>query len=206
FNATASLVEGPSLLIMYFAVALPLVIGLVVFVVRQLFREGRLIRERLVDYVRVGWLEPDDPVRLSRLRTRTRALWHAAFRGPDTFVATVRLQRALTELAYLRDAITRGLVDDAGLAREKLLLERVRAVRGRAILAPEGRAAYPSLRRRPRAVPAYAPASYPGPAGIGGNYPAPVLPAGVSSAATAPLGQTATQYSEVDPNWKPPGE
>ena len=25
-------------------------------------------------------------------------------------------------------------------------------------------------------------------------------------AASAPLGQTATSYSEVDPKWKPPGE
>jgi hypothetical protein len=67
--------------------------------------------------------------------------------------------------------------------------------------------------RRTRAIGAYAPASYPGPAGLGGNYPAPTafpapvgLPQGASAAATVPLGQTATQYSEVDPNWKPPGE
>ncbi len=62
---------------MYLFVALPLVIGLIVFVVRQLFREGRLIRERLVDYVRVGWLPEGDPAALARLRTRLRALWHA---------------------------------------------------------------------------------------------------------------------------------
>lgn len=206
FNATASLISGPNLLIMYVAVALPLVIGLIVFVVRQLFAEGKLIRERLVDFVRVGWLEPGDPPALSRLRTRLRALWHAAFRGPDTFVATLRLQRALTELAYLRDAVTRGLVDTAGLSRERVLLARVRELRARAVVQPEGRAAYPSLRRRaPQAIPGYAPASYPGPAGLGGNYPAPVPASGVPAAATAPLGQTAVSYSEVDPNWKPPG-
>jgi len=207
FNATASLVQGPSLLIMFFAVALPLVIGLIVFVVRQLLREGQLIRERLTDFVRVGWLEPEDPPALSRLRTRLRALWHALFLGPDIFLATLRLQRALTELAYLRDAMTRGLVDAAGLSREKLLLARVRVLRGRAILQPEGRAAYPSLRRRAAqpVIAPYAPASYPGPAGLGGNYPAPVPAPGVPAAATAPLGQTAVSYSKVDPNWKPPG-
>jgi RsiW-degrading membrane proteinase PrsW (M82 family) len=207
FNATASLVQGPSLLIMYLVVAMPLVIGLIVFVVRQLLSEGRLIRERLVDFVRVGWLEPEDPAALSRLRTRLRALWHAVFLGPDAFWATLRLQRAMTELAYLRDAMTRGLVDSAGLVREKVLLARIRAVRPSAVIQPEGRAAYPRLRRRPAMAPAgYAPASYPGPAGIGGNYPAPAVPAGVPYSATAPLGQTATQYSEVDPNWKPPGQ
>jgi NADPH:quinone reductase-like Zn-dependent oxidoreductase len=38
----------------------------------------------------------------------------------------------------------------------------------------------------------------------GGNYPAP--PIQTHPGAAAPLGQTATQYSEVDPTWKPPGQ
>jgi protease PrsW len=213
FNTTASLVSGPSLTFIYIGVALPLVVGLIIFIVRQLFREGRLIRERLTDYVRVGWLAESDPPALSRLRTRLRALWHAIFLGPETFLATIRLQRAVTELAYLRDAMTRGIVDQTGVVREKALLATIRAVRGQAVIAPEGRAPYPSFRRRPAELPGYAPAGFPGPAGLSGNYPAPsAFPAptnasgGAPSAGTAPLGQTATQYSEVDPNWKPPGE
>ena len=122
FNSTASLVSGTNLLLIYLFVALPLVVGLIVFVVRQLFREGRLIRQRLTDYTRVGWLDAEDPAALSRLRTRLLALVHAIVQGPDTFLDTIRFQRAATELAYLRDAIARGLVDDAGLAREKILL------------------------------------------------------------------------------------
>jgi len=213
FNTTASLVSGPSLMFIYIGVAIPLAVGMIIFIVRQLFREGRLIRERLTDYVRVGWLAESDPVALSRLRIRLRALWHAVFLGPDAFLATIRLQRAVTELAYLRDAMTRGIVDRTGVVREKTLLARIRAVRGQAVVSPEGRAAYPSLRRQPAALPAYAAASFPGPAGLGGNYPSPsAFPAptnasgGVASVGAAPLGQTATQYSEVDPNWKPPGE
>jgi RsiW-degrading membrane proteinase PrsW (M82 family) len=209
FNTTASLVSGPSLLYMYLGVALPLVIGLVVFIIRQLLREGRLIRDRLVDYVRVGWLPEGDPAALSRLRTRTKAVWHALFLGPQELLATLRMQRAVTELAYLRDAMVRGLVDQAGVRREKTLLARIRSLRSLAVTQPEGRAAYPSLRRRRAAdaIAGYAPASYPGPAGLGGNYPAPVPVApGVPAAAAVPLGQTATQYSEVDPTWKPPGE
>ncbi|GAA1431407.1 hypothetical protein GCM10009616_18450 [Microlunatus lacustris] len=214
FNTTASLTQGRSQLFVYLFVALPLVIGAVVFVVRQLFREGRLIRDRLVDYVRVGWLPEGDPAALSRLRTRSKAVWHALFLGPQPLLATLRMQRAVTELAYLRDAMVRGLVDQAGVQREKLLLARIRELRALAITQPEGRAAYPRLRRRRQAAAAvggYAPASYPGPAGIGGNYPAPAMtapavPPGVPPSAAAPLGQTATQYSEVDPTWKPPGE
>jgi RsiW-degrading membrane proteinase PrsW (M82 family) len=210
FNATASLVSGRNLLFIYLGVALPLVIGGIVFVVRQLFREGRLIRERLVDYVRLGWLPEGDPPALSRLRTRMRALWQAVFLGPESFFATVKVQRSLTELAYLRDAMARGLVDSIGMQREKLLLARVHELRSRAVIQPAERAEYPALRRpallrRGAQAPlAYAPPSYPGPAGIGGNYPAPTAVPGVPVSATVPLGQTATQYSEVDPNWKPP--
>ena len=83
------------------------------------------------------------------------------------------MQRAVTELAYLRDAMTRGLIDDTGLARERDVLAIIRAVRGRAIVQPEGRAAYPSFRRQPAPISGYAPPSFPGPAGLGGNYPAP---------------------------------
>ncbi len=220
FNTSATLLQGQNLLFVYLGVAVPLVIGVVVFVVRQLFREGRLIRARLGDYVRLGWLLEGEPAAYSRLRTRLRALWHALFIGPAVLLATVRMQRAVTELAYLRDAMTRGLVDRGGVAREKTLLARIRELRPLAVSRPEGRAPYPALRRARRATPAYAPSSYPGPAGIGGNYPAPVGPgypppnavgpperlAGAPVAASAPLGQTATQYSEVDPTWKPPGE
>jgi protease PrsW len=214
FNTTASMMQGGNLLFIYLVVALPLVIGMIIFVVRQLFREGRLIRERLTDYVRLGWLPETDPEALSRLRTRLRALWHALFEGPSTFLATIRMQRAVTELAYLRDALTRGLIDQTGRVREKELLAKIRAIRRDAVVLPEGRAAYPSLRRRGAgALPSYAPASYPGPAGLGGNYPAPTafpappgLPQAASAAPSAPLGQTAVQYSEVDPSWKPPGE
>jgi protease PrsW len=214
FNTTASLMQGSNVLFIYLAVALPLVIGMIIFIVRQLFREGRLIRERLTDYVRLGWLPETDPMAMSRLGTRLRALWHALFEGPYTFLATIRMQRAVTELAYLRDALTRGLIDQTGRVREKELLARIRAIRREAVVLPEGRAAYPSFRRRRTGlIEAYAPPSYPGPAGLGGNYPAPIafpaptgLPQGASASAYVPLGQTATQYSEVDPSWKPPGE
>ena len=94
FNTAASLLSTRQQLIVLLFVAIPLVLGLVGYVVRQLFSQGRLVRTRLGDYVRVGWLEPDDPQPLSRLRTRLRALWHALFRGPATFLATLRLQRA----------------------------------------------------------------------------------------------------------------
>ena len=78
-----------------------------------------------------------------------------------SFLATIRLQRAVTELAYLRDAMTRGLVDQTGVVREKALLAKIRAVRGQAVISPEGRAPYPSFRRQPVDAPRVRPAELP---------------------------------------------
>ena len=200
FNTVSSFVSGTQLLMMYIFLAVPAVIAMITFIVRQEFREGRLIRDRLTDYARVGWLPEGDAKPMSRLRTRVRAIWQSTFLGPDAFVATVKMQRAETELAYLRDAMTRGLVDDAGQLREKALLATIRSVRGRAVIQPERRAAYSNLTDlfgRRRTTPAYAPPQYPGPAGLGGSLPAPGV---------APIGPASTQLSEVNPNWKPPGE
>ena len=207
FNTAASLLSTRQQLFVLIFVAVPLVLGLAGYVVRQLFVQGRLVRTRLGDYVRVGWLEPEDPQPLSRLRTRTRALWHALFAGPATFLATNRLQRAVTELAYLRDSMDRGLVDAAGQRRERVLLATIRTLRPQAVITPVGRPTYPWQRlrrgaRRQAAVAGYPLPAFPGPAGLGGSYPAPGAPHGAPGA----LGQTATRYSEVDPSWKPPGE
>ena len=207
FNTAASLLSTRQQLFVLIFVAVPLVLGLAGLIVRSLFKEGRLIRTRLGDYVRVGWMEPDDPQPLSRLRTRTRALWHALFAGPTTFLATLRFQRAVTELAYLRDSMDRGLVDAAGQRRERVLLATIRTLRPRAVITPVGRATYPwqRLRRGSRsqaAVAGYPLPAFPGPAGLGGSYPSP----GAPQATPGALGQTATRYSEVDPSWKPPGE
>ncbi|MBO0810742.1 MAG: PrsW family intramembrane metalloprotease [Microlunatus sp.] len=200
FNTISSFVSGTQLLMMYIFIALPALIAMITFIVRQEFREGRLIRDRLTDYARVGWLPETDVVPMSRLRTRLRAIWQSIFLGPAAFVATFRVQRAETELAYLRDAMTRGVVDDAGQLREKVLLATIRAQRGQAVIQPARRAAYYKVKEafsRRRTAPSYAPPQYPGPAGLGGSLPAP---------GQAPIGPAATQLSEVDPNWKPPGE
>ncbi len=210
FNTSATLFQGTQLVIVYVTVALPLVAAYVVFVIRQLFVQGRLIRERLTDYSRVGWLPESDAVAFSKLRTRRKALWHALWLGPYALWSTISMQRSVTELAYLRDAMSRGLVDQAGLAREKFLLGRIRDLRSRAQIQPVGRAPYPRLRRRSQSgALSYAPASYPGPAGLGGNFPA--VPGGGpdrtpgSGPGSAPIGPAAVQYSEVNPEWKPPG-
>ena len=193
FNSQATFASGPGRLLIYWLVAVPMVISAVTYVVRQVFREGALIRERLTDYARMGWLSEVDALVFSRQRLRWWAVMVAATRGWRVLLDTISLQRALTELAYLRDAEVRGLVDEAARLRSRELLQQAHALRGRAIDDPRGlRLSLPRLRRqRPLD---YVPPSAPGPAGLSGNWPAP---------GAAPLGSP--QYSAVDPRWGPPG-
>ena len=152
-----------------------------------MFVEGRRVRARLDDYVRFGWLPESDATVFSRQRSR----WRAATWGWRTLVDTVLLQRTLTELAYLRDAQVRGLVDTAGDARARHLLDRAHALRATAIADPRGsKMQLPklSLRRRLRGVEPGPPAEPPA--------PVPAAPG------AAPLGSQ--QYSPVDPRWGPP--
>lgn len=192
FNSQASLAGEAQRLLIYFVVALPMVLSGVVYVARQVGREGRLIRERLADYTRMGWLPASDPVVFARQRTRWWAALVALTRGWTVFLATLRLQRALTELAYLRDAEVRGIVDDAARHRAKELLAEAASLRGLAIDDPRGLKPILPRFRRP-ALQAYPPPSHPGPAGLGGNWPAPTGP---------PVGSAS--YSPVNPTWGPP--
>lgn len=188
FNSQASLSQGTSQLIMYWAVAVPLLLSAVIWVIRQVLAQSKVIRVRLADYVAVGWLRADDPMLFGRLRTRWRALAVALTRGGRCFLATRDLQRTLTELAYLRDAQVRGVVDQAGDERAHELILRADRVRPLAIVDPRGlKLNLPRLRRRRQ--PDFPPPQYPGPAGLGGSWPAPT--------------GTPTQ-SAVDPKWGPP--
>lgn len=192
FNSQATLSEGTSQLFMYWAVAVPLLLSAVIWMVRQVLAQGKLMRTRLLDYVAMGWLRPDDPQLFGRLRTRWRALMIATTRGWRSLRATYALQRTMSELAYLRDAEVRGVVDQTGNERAKELLERSRSLRSLAIDDPRGlKLDLPRLRRR--AGLDYPPPSYPGPAGLGGSWPAP------TGAPVAP------KYSAVNPKWGPPG-
>jgi hypothetical protein len=192
FNSQASLSQGNAQLWMYWGVAIPLVLSAVVWMVRQVLAQGKLLRTRLDDYVRMGWLRPADPHLMGRLRTRWHARAVAITRGWRCFLATRELQRTLTELAYLRDAEVRGLVDQTGGARAHELIGRARDARSTAIDDPRGlKLNLPRLRRRQQLD--FPPPAYPGPAGLGGSWPAPT---------GTPVGSP--RYSAVDPKWGPP--
>ena len=193
YNSQAGLNSEQGQLLLYVLVALPLVLTAVIYVVRQIFKQGRLLATRLGDYAQLGWLPETDPLVFAKQRLRWWAVMVAATRGWRIFAATVRLQRVLTELAYLRDGQVRGLYDEAGTVRARYLVEQAAQLRGVAIDDPRGLKL--SLPRFRRAQPVgYSPPSYPGPSGIGGNWPAPV--------GQPPIGSPG--YSAVDPKWGPP--
>jgi len=193
FNSQVSLNNGLGQRILYIVVALPMVLGAAIYVVRQVLAQGKVLANRLGDYAQLGWLPASDPVVFARQRLRWWAVMVAATRGWKVFSATVRLERTLTELAYLRDGQVRGIYDEAATVRARYLVEQAKGLRGVAIDDPRGlKLSLPRL-RRPRPV-TYVPPSYPGPAGIGGNWPAPV--------GQPPIGSPG--YSAVDPTWGPP--
>jgi hypothetical protein len=201
FNTVASIVPQSSQLLMYFTIAVPLVLGVAGFAVSQVFRERKLIGERLTDYVRMGWLPADyrggsPPLAAAPAGTGAVAQQHDRH---------VRFGAGGDRTAYLRDSIDRGLVDQAGLWRERELFFEIRELRARGAL-DDATGLRPYLRRpRPQAVPDYPPPAFPGPDGLGGNYAAaPPAPAGRPAPGGSPLGSSGTQYSAVDPRWGPP--
>ncbi|WP_052462595.1 PrsW family intramembrane metalloprotease [Nigerium massiliense] len=172
----------------------PLVLAFVLWVVRQLLAEGRRIDARLGDYVRLGWLPQADAEVFGRHRSRWWAALVGLSHGWRTFVATLRLQRAMTELAYLRDAQVRGTVDATGDLRARELIDRVRQLRPDAISDPRGMKLHlPKIqwpwRRRRRVQQGWAP-------------PRDMQPVGSGYAPPSAVGSP--QYSPVDPRWGPP--
>lgn len=100
-------------------------LGVLVVVVYLIFRyvhQTRNIRARLTELVQLGWLKESDPQQFSRIFGRWRMVVSAFLRGPRVFMATLRLQRILTELAYVRDAELRGTVDAMAIERERDLV------------------------------------------------------------------------------------
>lgn len=199
FNGVASSGQpGVALLVPLMLVAYPLVITVTVFTVRQVLAQRRVMTDRLGDYVRLGWLPESDLRAVSGLWTRIKILWQGLWAGH--LWSTWMLQRALTELAYLRDSMARGLIDEAGLVREKQLLFRARTLRLKAVSTPMRETSYPwnrwwARRQRRRNQ---------GAAQLSQSWapPGAQQPQGPASIGV-PI-TSAVQYSAVDPRWRPP--
>jgi RsiW-degrading membrane proteinase PrsW (M82 family) len=119
----------------YFAVMIPIFLGMVGYSLWLRAGEGRLAERVLPEYVRAGWLSPPEVATLGTIGRRLSARqWAKRVAGQEGAKAMSAYQFDLTRLALLRDGMWRGLNVgpndlDATLAEERRLLESISAYR-----------------------------------------------------------------------------
>ena len=136
FNGFSSVLPMAALKNLWY-VALAIVASVVIFVAIRMMREGKMVRNRLEDYVKAGWLPESDADTLSALRRRQWAGLVALSHGPRRWWHTLEFLRTGTDLAYLRDAVVRGLEDDPG-TRQIQLIDRLNSLRPMAVTVARG--------------------------------------------------------------------
>ncbi|WP_343971178.1 PrsW family intramembrane metalloprotease [Kribbella koreensis] len=129
WNGGASLSGGGGFLIVYLFLMFPIFIAMFIFALVMRSREGQMIASRLYDYVRFGWLAPQDVPLIATLRGRKALRQNAKRYGPQAAAAAKAFQQTATELAYLRDKIVRQVIGPDALVTEKELLDELRARR-----------------------------------------------------------------------------
>jgi protease PrsW len=102
--------SGYVLLYGYFAVMVPIFLGMVGFTLWLRSSEGRIVLRILPDYVHAGWLAPPEVAALGTLRRRLSArLWAKRVAGDAGVKAMRAFQFDATRLALLRDGMRRGI-------------------------------------------------------------------------------------------------
>ena len=129
WNGGASWAGGGGFITVYLFLMVPIFIGMVVFALVMRSREGQMIASRLYDYVRFGWLVPQDVPLIATLRGRKALRQNAKRYGVQAEAAAKAFQQNATELAYLRDKIVRQVIGPEALVTEKHLLDELRARR-----------------------------------------------------------------------------
>ncbi|WCC79358.1 PrsW family intramembrane metalloprotease [Cutibacterium equinum] len=155
FNGFSSVLPVAALKKLWY-IALGIVASVVVFVIIRMVREGTMIRNRLEDYVKAGWLPESDADTLCSLPRRKWAAMVALSQGPRRWWNTLKFLRTGTNLAYLRDEIVRGLDDDPG-TRQIQLINDMNALRPIAVTVARGaklsKPRLPAFLRRRHAAP-----------------------------------------------------
>jgi hypothetical protein len=152
----------------------PIFIAMFIFALVMRSREGQMIASRLYDYVRFGWLAPQDVPLIATLRGRKALRQNAKRYGPQAAAAAKAFQQNATELAYLRDKIVRQVIGPDALVTEKQLLDELRERRPSVPFPPMpafAQAVVPQYQGAPQQYPVGAPqgavggSQYPGPQG-----------------------------------------
>lgn len=127
--ATLSINNGLIILYGYFAVFMPIFLGMLGLVLWTRSWEGRLAERVLPAYAAAGWLSPPEVATLGTLGRRLSARRWAKRVAGDAGLAAMRgYQFAATRLALLRDGMERGVRADnlpAAVAEEQRLLTAI---------------------------------------------------------------------------------
>jgi len=185
FNWQSSIISEDQLIPLLVIIAWPIVAIVAVRVAISSVRQGRTVAHRLGDYVTMGWLPASYPAALSTLRRRAWTLVMSLWHGHP--VRTWVLQTRATELALLREAVTRGTVDAGGLWREHQLINEIASLARRgAVVDGRGlRPYWPWNARRRRSLSTRIPSH--------GMIDKPPMALG-----------SKLKYSASDPRWGPP--
>jgi RsiW-degrading membrane proteinase PrsW (M82 family) len=138
WNTSASALGGGIFLVVYGFVMVPVFLALVAVVIWQRRREQRIVASQLPGFAAAGWIVPSEVPLLSSLAGRQG--WRAAVRrrsGRRVAKAVAEYQAAVTELAFLRDRMSRGTVGPLGPMWHAEAVEAVRQARARAVGHPE---------------------------------------------------------------------
>lgn len=145
--STIAAETGKALVLLYgyFAVMMPIFLGMVCLALYLRSWEGGLTQRILPEYVRAGWFTPAEVATLATMGRRLSArLWARRVAGEQGEKAMRAYQFAATQLALLRDGLRRGLAMrpdelDSTLADERRLLSSIawhRSVFARDPMAP----------------------------------------------------------------------
>ncbi len=111
WNGAAVWDDGSAFFSIYFLVMVPLFVGMVVLALWKRRRERRIVAEQLPRFAAAGWIGADEVAWLSSMRARRRWRLAAGARGGRSAVrAVAAYQTVVTELAFLSDRISRGMV------------------------------------------------------------------------------------------------
>jgi RsiW-degrading membrane proteinase PrsW (M82 family) len=114
----------------YVLLMLPLLTGAIALGLWSRRLEGQLIARRLPGYVADGWLPPYDVPMLSSMHGRRLALaWIRSVAGGQGVRNLRAYQHVTTELAFLRDRVSRGFTVPDAEQRERTLLDELYRLR-----------------------------------------------------------------------------
>ncbi len=132
WNGSIVIFGGAGFLITYIVIMVPAFVIILIIVALALRREGRIVREFLINDVHGGVFTPDEYNRLCTIRGRMGANFNAFTRGGlGHWRASRQFHQTASELAFHRSRIARGMASSDAQEREAAYQMALRDLRER---------------------------------------------------------------------------